>query len=142
MLYKTYKCNIRALQGLNKKIILKSLIYNDLKSKWSGWQDLNLQPLGPKPNALPNWATSRYNGAPGRNWTRNLLVRSQTLYPIELRAQIKITIDILSHLEKIVNDLKIKCLLFYDMCYNYLWIFMIKMTIYLIAFFLWWSIYD
>ena len=27
-----------------------------------------------------------YNGAPDRNWTHNLLVRSQTLYPIELRA--------------------------------------------------------
>lgn len=30
-----------------------------LKTKWSGRQDLNLQPLGPKPSALPNWATSR-----------------------------------------------------------------------------------
>ena len=28
-------------------------------SQWSGRQDLNLQPLGPKPNALPSWATSR-----------------------------------------------------------------------------------
>ncbi len=25
-----------------------------LKSKWSGKQDLNLQPLGPKPSALPS----------------------------------------------------------------------------------------
>ena len=32
-----------------KKIPLKDLII-----KWSGRQDLNLQPLGPKPNALPS----------------------------------------------------------------------------------------
>ena len=30
-----------------------------------------------------------YNGAPERSRTPNLLIRSQTLYPIELRALIK-----------------------------------------------------
>ena len=74
--------------------------------KWSGRQDSNLRPLGPKPSALPSWATSRFNtknhfkkkipllitissiwnGAPERSRTHNLLIRSQTLYPIELRA--------------------------------------------------------
>ena len=39
-------------------------IYTSLTShlsllKWSGWQDLNLRPPGPKPGALPSWATSR-----------------------------------------------------------------------------------
>ena len=29
-------------------------------AKWSGWQDLNLRPPGPKPGALPSCATSRY----------------------------------------------------------------------------------
>ena len=29
--------------------------------KWSGWQDLNLRPSGPKPDALPNCATPRFN---------------------------------------------------------------------------------
>ena len=56
---------------------------------WSRWQDLNLQPLGPKPSALPNWATSRLlskNGALEGIRTPDLLVRSQTLYPAELRA--------------------------------------------------------
>ena len=56
--------------------------------KWSGRQDLNLQPLGPKPNALPSWATSRFNGAPNRSRTHNLLIRSQMLYPIELWARL------------------------------------------------------
>jgi|SRR4051794_6839142 hypothetical protein len=53
--------------------------------KWSGRQDLNLRPSGPKPDALPSCATSR-NGVPGETRTPNLLIRSQTLYPIELRA--------------------------------------------------------
>ena len=47
---------------------------------------MNLQPLGPKPSALPSWATSRYYGAPEGIRTPDLLVRSQTLYPTELRA--------------------------------------------------------
>ena len=29
------------------------------KNKWWRRQDLNLRPLGPKPSALPSWATSR-----------------------------------------------------------------------------------
>ena len=29
------------------------------QNKWSGWQDSNLRPLGPKPSALPSCATSR-----------------------------------------------------------------------------------
>ena len=55
--------------------------------KWSRRQDLNLQPLGPKPSALPNCATSRFpisiilqknenvnnkNGAPKGSRTPNL----------------------------------------------------------------------
>ena len=54
---------------------------------WSGRQDLNLQPLGPKPSALPSWATTRKSGALEGIRTPDLLVRSQTLYPTELRAQ-------------------------------------------------------
>ena len=61
------------------------LNYTRILFKWSGRQDLNLRPSGPKPDALPNCATSR-NGAPGETRTPNLLIRSQTLYPIELRA--------------------------------------------------------
>ena len=57
---------------------------------WSGRQDLNLRPLGPKPSALPSWATSRLIlkliGALGRIRTLNLLIRSQLLYPIKPRA--------------------------------------------------------
>ena len=65
-------------------IIIKAL-KRTLQSKWSGRQDLNLQPLGPKPSALPSWATSRYGALEGIR-TPDLLVRSQTLYPAELRA--------------------------------------------------------
>jgi hypothetical protein len=36
-------------------------IFNSLE--WSGRQDSNLRPLGPKPSALPSWATSRLNMA-------------------------------------------------------------------------------
>ena len=32
---------------------------NSSYPKWSGKQDLNLQPLGPNPSALPSWAISR-----------------------------------------------------------------------------------
>ena len=61
-----------------------------LKIKWSGRQDLNLQPHGPKPRALPSCATSRLQkiiGAPEGIRTPDLLVRSQTLYPAELQAR-------------------------------------------------------
>ena len=69
--------------------------------KWSGLQDSNLWPSGPKPDALPSWAKSRnfyikyyiiftrdcqVNGAPGRIRTHNPLIRSQVFYPIELQA--------------------------------------------------------
>ena len=52
--------------------------------KESGRQDSNLRPLGPKPSALPSWATSRKTYAPKGSRTPNLLIRSQTLYPVEL----------------------------------------------------------
>ena len=61
------------------------LNYTRMKFLWSGRQDSNLRPSGPKPDALPSCATSR-NGVPGETRTPNLLIRSQTLYPIELRA--------------------------------------------------------
>ncbi len=67
-------------------------------SKWSGRQDLNLQPLGPKPSALPSWATSRFNGVPKRSRTPNLLIRSQTLYPVELWGQLVLIIYIKAQL--------------------------------------------
>ena len=50
-----------------------------------------------------------YTGAPGGIRTRDLLIRSQTLYPTELRAQTSLdlpqltTLIILSHLSLIVN---------------------------------------
>ena len=34
--------------------------YSNRRLKWSGWQDLNPRPTGPKPVALPNCATPRY----------------------------------------------------------------------------------
>ena len=67
--------------------IIKSLAIQDFNFRWSGKQDLNLQPLGPKPSALPSCAISRLSGAPEGIRTPDLLVRSQTLYPAELRAQ-------------------------------------------------------
>ena len=70
-----------------------------LHYKWSGLQDSNLWPSGPKPDALPSWAKSRslmyytiicsnsqINGAPDRIRTHNPLIRSQVFYPIELLA--------------------------------------------------------
>ena len=83
--------------------------------KMSGWQDSNLRPLGPKPSAIPGYATPRASifslieaqrytfycylnhlnskwfefffifCDPGWNRTSNLLLRRQLLYPIELR---------------------------------------------------------
>lgn len=46
---------------------------------------MNLQPHGPKPCALPSCATFRYGALEGIR-TPDLLVRSQMLYPAELRA--------------------------------------------------------
>ena len=67
----------------NKKTvpIISVLIY----LAWSGRQDLNLRPSVPKTDAIPSYATSR-NGAPHKNRTRNLQIRSLTLYPVELEA--------------------------------------------------------
>ena len=59
----------------------------------SGRLDLNQRPPAPEAGALPGYATPRRSchklypaGAPGRTRTSNLLIRSQMLYPIELRA--------------------------------------------------------
>ena len=57
----------------------------------SGRLDLNQRPPAPEAGALPGYATPRSSctcaaGAPGRTRTSNLLIRSQMLYPIELRA--------------------------------------------------------
>ena len=65
-------------------------------SRWSGRLDLNQRPPAPEAGALPGYATPRrrsFNAlsckarsAPGETRTPNLLIRSQMLYPIELRA--------------------------------------------------------
>jgi hypothetical protein len=57
----------------------------------SGRLDLNQRPPAPEAGALPGYATPRRNelgqhNAPGETRTPNLLIRSQMLYPIELRA--------------------------------------------------------
>ena len=83
-------------KGYEYQIITKALKYKALQSKWSGKQDLNLQPLGPKPSALPSWAISRSNGALEGIRTPDLLVRSQTLYPAELRAQLTLLIKMVA----------------------------------------------
>src|SRR6185437_6966741 len=66
---------------------------------WSGRVDLNHRPPGPEPGALTGLrhAPPKSRGtspttlhclyAPGETRTPNLLIRSQMLYPIELRAQ-------------------------------------------------------
>src|SRR6476469_7452193 len=66
-------------------------------SRWSGRLDLNQRPPAPEAGALPGYATPRRRSfqipcyrkarsAPGETRTPNLLIRSQMLYPIELRA--------------------------------------------------------
>ena len=75
--------------------------------QWSGWTDSNRRPTAPKAVALPGCATPRRrkpahsnkrapygarkytNGAPGEIRTPDRLVRSQVLYPTELRAHFK-----------------------------------------------------
>ena len=76
----------RTADPLRARQVLSQLSYGPNFYKWSGRQDSNLRPPGPKPGALPSWATSRFYGAPKRSRTPNLLIRSQTLYPIELWA--------------------------------------------------------
>ena len=76
----------RTADPLRARQVLSQLSYGPNFYKWSGRQDLNLRPPGPKPGALPSCATSRKNGALGRNRTHNLLIRSQALYPVELLA--------------------------------------------------------
>ena len=67
----------------------KNTLWGVLGFSWSGRQDSNLRPSAPKADALPNCATSRFLlGAPDMSRTRNLQIRSLTLYPIELRAQV------------------------------------------------------
>ena len=78
----------RTADPLRARQVLSQLSYGPNFYKWSGRQDLNLRPPGPKPGALPSCATSRKNGALGRNRTHNLLIRSQALYPVELLAHI------------------------------------------------------
>ena len=45
---------------LRARQVLSQLSYGPNFYKWSGRQDLNLRPPGPKPGALPSCATSRY----------------------------------------------------------------------------------
>src|SRR5215210_9422661 len=67
----------------------------ELKDNKSGRLDLNQRPPAPEAGALPGYATprstdsdgrDRRHSAPGETRTPNLLIRSQMLYPIELRA--------------------------------------------------------
>src|SRR3954463_5491162 len=57
----------------------------------SGRLDLNQRPPAPEAGALPGYATPRRQTstahAPGGTRIPNLLIRSQMLYPIELRAR-------------------------------------------------------
>ena len=50
---------IRTLDPLRARQVLSQLSYGPNFYKWSGRQDLNLRPPGPKPGALPSCATSR-----------------------------------------------------------------------------------
>jgi hypothetical protein len=58
---------------------------------------LNRRPPAPEAGALPGYATPRRQtlppNAPGGTRIPNLLIRSQMLYPIELRARSKTTAD-------------------------------------------------
>ena len=47
---------------------------------WSRWQDLNLRPFGPEPNALPNCATPRKYGANEGTRTLDLRFTKPLLY--------------------------------------------------------------
>ena len=52
----------RTADPLRARQVLSQLSYGPNFYKWSGRQDLNLRPPGPKPGALPSCATSRlYN---------------------------------------------------------------------------------
>jgi hypothetical protein len=50
----------RTADPLRARQVLSQLSYGPNFYKWSGRQDLNLRPPGPKPGALPSCATSRY----------------------------------------------------------------------------------
>lgn len=71
-------CDLGQVSGSTEQNKKTGILFKKLN--WSRRQDLNLQPLGPKPNALPNCATSRgiqsikkkINGAPRGTRTRNL----------------------------------------------------------------------
>src|SRR5580704_5281028 len=39
---------------------LRAITHEALNERWSGRQDLNLRPRGPKPRTLPNCATPRF----------------------------------------------------------------------------------
>ena len=60
----TLTSNVRVFYNYRVQILLviqnkKTQLYAEF-SYWSGWQDLNPRPTGPKPVALPNCATPRY----------------------------------------------------------------------------------
>ena len=50
-------CSRRRFRTIS--ICKKRFSINWIALKWSRWQDLNLRPFGPEPNALPNCATPR-----------------------------------------------------------------------------------
>ena len=54
------------------------------------WRDYNMEnvALGSNEKARDLAISGFFFGAPGRGRIHNLLIRSQTLYPVELRAQV------------------------------------------------------
>ena len=56
----------KGLEPLTPALEGRCSIQLSYERTWSGWQDLNPRPSGPKPDALPNCATPRYlNGGEG-----------------------------------------------------------------------------
>ena len=98
---RTRTCNPRLRRPVLYPVELRAL---RKFRNWSGWRDSNPRPTAPKAVALPGCATPRtvqilpkktgpdwgpvlIYGAPGRIRTSDRLVRSQVLYPTELRAR-------------------------------------------------------
>jgi hypothetical protein len=48
----------------------------------SGWQDSNLRPPGPKPGAIPDYATSRGRSTKTRTW--NICLEGRSYIPLTI----------------------------------------------------------